>query len=180
LPYAVLAGLVYYLNYRTKRKSFMPLFILGVLIQNAYIGLYEAHGVSRWWNWYLVDVYAPIVFCLLMAVYAKHYKMSKLFKLAVMAIIFWFIGTFENNIFDLVPCLIICATICLLAYRSRSRKWFNTGIVLAVLRILGYYADVDDLEHMGLYLIGSGVLIIATILLLMKYSKVLWEEKNEH
>ena len=178
LPYAILAGLVYYLNSRTKRKSFMPLFLLGVLIQQAYVSL-SINSSYSWLNWHDGIDEAPIVFFGLMLGYAKYYKMPKLFKLSVLAIVFWFIITFGRHIFDLFPSLLICAIVCVTAYSKRSRRWFNTGVIFAVIRILGYYADVDDLEHMGLYLIGSGVLIIATILFLMKYSKVLWEKKNE-
>lgn len=179
LPYAVLAGLIYYLNNRANRKSFMPLFLLGVLIQQAYVSLSVSYSSYSWWNWHDVDEALPIVFFGLMLGYARCYQMSKLFKLSILAIVFWFIGTFGEHIFDLFPSLMICAIICATAYHKRSRRWFNTGVIFAVIRILGYYADVDDLEHMGLYLIGSGVLIIATILFLMKYSKVLWEKKNE-
>ncbi|MBO6281767.1 MAG: DUF2157 domain-containing protein [Alphaproteobacteria bacterium] len=180
LPYVITAGIVYFLNNKTKRKSFMPLFLIGVIIQQAYVSLSKEYSSHSWWSWQEINMMLPIVFCLLMAIYAKCHKMPRLFKLSVMAIIFWFVGTFENHIFDLLPSLIICAVICLLAYRLRSRRWFNTGVILAVIRILCYYGDVENLEHLGLYLIGAGILIIATILLLMKYSKVLWEKKDEH
>ncbi len=180
LPYAILAGIIYFLNNQTKRKSFMPLFLIGVLIQEAYISLSIAYAPHSFFGWHEVNSMLPLVFCLLMAVYSKYQKMPRLFKLSVIAILFWFIGTFEDHMFDLLPSLIVCAVICLLAYRSKSRRWFNTGVILAVIRILCYYGDVENLEHLGLYLIGAGILIIGTILLLMKFSKVLWEKKDEH
>lgn len=180
LPYAILAGIIYFLNSQTKRKSFMPIFLIGVLIQDAYVSLAMSYSDHSWWDWHDIDVSLPIVFFGLMLGYAHHHNMPRLFKLAVMAVIFWFIGTYGDHIFDLFPCLIICSIICATAYYKGSRRWFNTGVILAVIRILSYYADVDDLEHLGIYLIGSGILIIGTILLLMKYGKVLWEKKNEH
>ena len=66
-----------------------------------------------------------------------------------------------------------------LAYRANSKRWFNIAVLVAVLRILGHYADVDNLQFFGIYLIGSGLLLLVTLLLLKKYGKLLWENRDE-
>lgn len=178
LPIVITAGLVYALNCKMKRKSFMPLFLIGILLQNMYIYFFYKHS-SFWSDWFGAEEYLPIVFCVLIWIYALYNHMSKLAKLAVFSIILWFVFTFGDHVYDIIPSLIVCAVITGCAYFRRNRKWFNTGIILAVLRILVYYGNVENLQHLGLYLIGSGVLLIATTLLLTKYSKIIWEKKDE-
>ncbi|MCQ2735452.1 MAG: hypothetical protein MJ212_05860, partial [Alphaproteobacteria bacterium] len=171
LPIVIAAALIYALNWKMKRKSFMALFLIGILLQYVYIYFFK--NSPYWLNWF------PIVFWVLMLVYALYNRMSKLSKLAIFSIILWFVLTFGDKMYDIIPSLIVCAVITGFAYLRHNRKWFNIGVILAVLRILIYYGNVEDLQHLGLYLIGSGVLLIATTLLLTKYSRVIWERKDE-
>ena len=73
----------------------------------------------------------------------------------------------------------VCGFAAFWAYKAQSRRWFNVAVMAAVLRILGEYSDVSNLTYFGIYLICSGVLVIAVILLLMKYGKKLWEKSDE-
>jgi hypothetical protein len=174
-PYLGLAIVVFIFNNYKKRFSFIPLFLLG-LAPEALVAMQTRSN-----GYFMPDseTMLPIVFLMVMTAYAYYHKMPRLQKLSIFAVLIWFIITFEADIFDIIPSLCICAFFAFLSYRARNRKGFNTFVILAVLRILGYYADVDNLEYLGLYLIGSGILMIATILGLFKYGKLLWREKDE-
>jgi hypothetical protein len=153
----------------------MPLFLAGlapealIAIQTKSNGFFAPDA----------ETVVPIVFLLIMTAYTYYHKMPRLQKLSIFAILIWFIITFEADIFDIIPFLLICAFFAFLAYRARSRRGFNAFVIMAVLRILVYYADVDNLEFLGLYLIGSGLLMIATILGLFKYGNRLWRNADE-
>ena len=174
-PYFALAILLYLYNGLKDRFSFMPLFLAG-LAPEASLILTRGGGM-----WYIqnTEVVLPIVFLLIFTAYAYYNKMQRLQKLSILALLLWFVITFQANIFNLIPSLMFCAIFAFWAYKRHSRKGFNTFVIVAVLRILVYYADVDNLEHFGIYLIGSGLLIIATILGLFKYGKFLWREADE-
>lgn len=174
-PYFALAVLLYLYNGLKNRFSFMPLFLAG-LAPEATLVITRGGG-----SWFVqnTEVILPIVFLLIFTAYAYYNKMPRLRKLSIVALILWLIITFETDIFDIIPSLLFCAMFAFLAYRAHSRKGFNTFVILAVLRILVYYADVDNLEYLGIYLIGSGFLMIATILGLFKYGKLLWRDENE-
>lgn len=174
-PYFALAVLLYLYNGLKDRFSFMPLFLAG-LAPEATLVITRGGG-----SWFVqnTEVVLPIVFLLILTAYACYHKMPRLQKLSIVALMLWFIITFETDIFEVIPFLMICALLAFSAYRARSRKGFNLFVIMAVLRILIYYADVDNLEYLGIYLIGSGLLMIATILGLFKYGKLLWGEKNE-
>ena len=169
-PYFALATIIYIFNGFKNRFSFMPLFLAGlapevlVAMQTRSNGFFAPDS----------ETILPIVFLLIMTAYSGYHKMKRLQKLSIFAILIWFIITFEADIFDIIPFLLICAFFAFLAYRARSRRGFNAFVIMAVLRILIYYADVDNLEFLGLYLIGSGLLMIATILGLFKYGNRLW------
>lgn len=174
-PYFALAVLLYLYNGLKDRFSFMPLFLVG-LAPEATLVITRGGG-----SWFIqnTEVVLPIVFLLIFTAYAYYNKMPRLRKLSIVALVLWLIITFEADIFDIIPSLLLCAMFAFLAYRAHSRKGFNTFVILAVLRILVYYADVDNLEYLGIYLIGSGLLMIATILGLFKYGKLLWSDENE-
>ena len=174
-PYFALAAIIYIFNGLKNRFSFMPLFLAGlapealVAMQTRSNGFFTPDS----------ETILPIVFLLIMTAYSGYHKMKRLQKLSIFAILIWFIITFEADIFDIIPFLLICAFFAFLAYRARSRRGFNAFVIMAVLRILIYYADVDNLEFLGLYLIGSGLLMIATILGLFKYGNRLWRNADE-
>lgn len=174
-PYLALAVIFYFYNGLKGRFSFMPLFLAGLVPEAMFVMVKN----NRHWLIENTETFLPIVFLLILTSYAFYHKMPKLQKLMIFSMLIWFIITFEADIFDIVPFLLICAFFAFLAYRARSRKGFNTFVILAVLRILSYYADVDNLEYLGIYLIGSGLLMIATILGLFKYGKILWRENDE-
>ena len=174
-PYFALAVLLYLYNGLKNRFSFMPLFLAGLALEAT---LVITRGGGSWFG-QNTEVILPIVFLLIFTAYAYYNKMPRLRKLSIVALILWLIITFETDIFDIIPSLLFCAMFAFLAYRAHSRKGFNTFVILAVLRILVYYADVDNLEYLGIYLIGSGFLMIATILGLFKYGKLLWRDENE-
>ena len=162
-----MAALLFAINYRYKRVSFIPLFLLFTVAEYFAVRLICALNVGYDGT---VEFILPIIFLLLSLLYALYHKMRRLQIIVIFSIFLWYFSTFQESIFELLPFLILCAIGAWTAYRADSRKWFNTSVLLAVLRILIYYADVDNLQYMGFYLIGAGVLMVATILLLIKYN----------
>lgn len=174
VPYLVMVLLTFAINYKNNRNSLMPAFFAGTVLEALYVSLYKMTSFN-----YSFEMCCPVVFIVLMLVYAIKNNMPRLKSFMFVVLLMWFIITFEDRIFEIVPSLIICAMFAYLAYRTQSRRWFNIAVIMAVVRILTYYADVDNLQYMGFYLIGSGLLIIATILGLMKYGRLLWRNTNE-
>ena len=177
LPYLFFAGLILALNRYYGRKSFMPLFLGGLaaefLVALAFISPY-IYG-----NHLIVETGIPIVFVAIMALYSRYHKIPKLQRFCYTLLMIWFVAIWNEDILDVIPFLIACSVCAYLAYRANSKRWFNISVLVAVLRILGHYADVDNLQFFGIYLIGSGILLLITLLLLKKYGKLLWENKNE-
>ena len=183
----VALGIVLFeLNRRHNRRGFMPLFLAGTLAEcfwvfamaagNINLPTLQADGV---FNHYPAEMVCPLVFLLITTAYTTYHRVDFRDRFACyIGLLIWFGVTFNENIFDLVPSLILCTVTAWLAYKENSRKWFNIAVMAAVIRILAYYADVSDLQHAGFYLIGSGLFIIAVILLLMKYGRLLWENRN--
>ena len=183
----VALGIVLFeLNRRNNRRGFMPLFLVGTLAEclwvfamvagNINLPTLQADGV---FNHYPAEMVCPLVFLLITTAYTTYHRVDFRDRFACyIALLVWFGVTFNENIFDLVPSLILCTVTAWLAYKENSRKWFNIAVMAAVIRILAYYADVSDLQHAGFYLIGSGLFIIVVILLLMKYGRLLWENRN--
>ncbi|MBR2136871.1 MAG: DUF2157 domain-containing protein [Alphaproteobacteria bacterium] len=185
VPCIVVGCIIYAVNRMFKRESFMPIFLLGVVLQWSYVFVLNDHstlgGLVSWVSGiHSTDTDGlPLIFWLIALAYSWYHKMPRLQKICVLALITWLILTLEDNIFSLIPCLIYCAIIAFFAYRQRNKKWFNTAIIMAVLRILFEYADVQNLQYFGMYLVGSGLLIIVTVLFLTKYNRILWEKKDE-
>lgn len=187
LPCLVVGAAIYLLNRRYDRRSFMPIFLLGILVEslwvlvmiNNHIGVVPK-VLQGHFSEYPFEVSCPLILLAIMTWYTSYHQVDPRDRVACLAaFVLWFIITFGENVFNLLPSLIICAVAAWGAYKANSRKWFNVAVLAAVVRILAYYADVSDLQHAGIYLIGSGVLIIAVILLLMKYGRLLWEKKDE-
>ena len=174
VPYVLVAILTFAINKLKGRTSFMPLFFIGTIFEWLLVTQMNHHWFTREFEQAL-----PGVFVMLMLCYAYYHKMRRLKVLMTILAFIWAIVTFEEDIFDIVPCLFICAVFAFIAYKTQSRRGFNAAIILAVIRILAYYADVENLQYMGFYLIGSGLLIIATILGLTKYAPLLWRKDDE-
>jgi len=176
LPYLCLAGLIWALNNHYGRKSFMPWFLGGLLAEFlvVYALKYDFYG-----NHLFVEAGIPVVFVAIMALYSRYHKIPKLLKFCYALLFIWFVAIWNEDIFDVIPFLIVCAVWAYLAYRANNKRWFNVAVLVAVLRILGYYADVDNLQFFGIYLIGSGLLLLLTLLALKKYGKFLWENRDE-
>lgn len=185
VPCLLLAALVWALNRYRQRTTFMPIFLLGAVIEYGYVWLNtwmktpEYAFYNAFWRIHSTETFLPLLFVALMLIYALWRKMPRLQKLSIAALFIWFVSTYADHVFDLTPCLIVCALLAVYAYKVRSKRKFNVAVVLAVLRILGAYADTENLQYMGIYLIGAGLLLIATILLLNKYSHLLWEKADE-
>lgn len=177
LPYLVLGGLIWALNNHYGRKSFMPWFLEGLAAEFlVVIGLITLH--TR--NYHLeIEAGIPVIFVTIMALYSRYHKIPKLQKFCYFLLLIWFVAIWNEDIFNVIPFLIACAAWAYMAYRANSKRWFNVAILATVLRILGHYADVDNLQFFGIYLIGSGLLLLTTILLLKKYGKLLWENRDE-
>lgn len=173
-PYLVMAVLIFAINRVKKRVSFLPLFFVGTIFE----ALLMEQQNSRWFQYSLESV-IPGVYVMLMLFYAYYHKMPRFKMFMTIVALIWAIAMFQDNIFDIIPSLIFCAVCAFGAYKTQSRKGFNTAVILAVVRILIYYADVENLQFMGLYLIGSGLLIIVTVLGLTKYAPLLWRNQNE-
>lgn len=176
--YILAAGIIFGLNYKQKRISFMPLFLIGTAVE---LILARSDVLKHYWYFGYITEMIPMSICNLLALsaYSYYHKMPKLQFLTLFTLVVWLLINFESDIFDIVPSLLICTFIAVTAYLNQSRKMFNTAVILAILRILAYYSDISDLTAFGLYLIGSGLLLLATIFALVKYGKLLWEKKHD-
>ncbi len=169
--YILAAMLIYALNRKHGRVSFMPYFLLGFLIEGVLLKLDILHDN--------VESVLALTSLLLMWGYAYYHKMPRFRYLILFAMLVWFFATFSWDVFNLVPSLLICAALAVYAYLNNSRRLFNVAVLAAVIRLLYYYADASNLTYLGIYLIGSGLLLLATIFALVKYGKLLWEKKHD-
>ena len=169
--YILAAMLIYALNRKHGRVSFMPYFLLGFLIEGVLLKLDILHDN--------VESVLALTSLLLMWGYAYYHKMPRFRYLTLFALLVWFFATFSWDVFNLVPSLLICAALAVYAYLNNSRRLFNVAVLAAVIRLLYYYADASNLTYLGIYLIGSGLLLLATIFALVKYGKLLWEKKHD-
>lgn len=169
--YILAAFLIYALNRKHGRVSFMPYFLLGFLIEGVLLKL----GILQ----DNVESVLALTSLLLMWGYAYYHKMPRFRYLTLFALLVWFFATFSWDVFNLVPSLLICAALAVYAYLNNSRRLFNVAVLAAVIRLLYYYADASNLTYLGIYLIGSGMLLLATIFALVKYGKLLWEKKHD-
>lgn len=169
--YILAAMLIYALNRKHGRVSFMPYFLLGFLIEGVLLKLDILHDN--------VESVLALTSLLLMWGYAYYHKMPRFRYLILFALLVWFFATFSWDVFNLIPSLLICAALSVYAYLNNSRRLFNVAVLAAVIRLLYYYADASNLTYLGIYLIGSGLLLLATIFALVKYGKLLWEKKHD-
>ena len=169
--YILAAMLIYALNRKHGRVSFMPYFLLGFLIEGVLLKLDILHDN--------VESVLALTSLLLMWGYAYYHKMPRFRYLILFALLVWFFATFSWDVFNLIPSLLICAALSVYAYLNNSRRLFNVAVLAAVIRLLYYYADASNLTYLGIYLIGSGLLLLATVFALVKYGKLLWERKDD-
>ena len=169
--YILAALLIYALNRKHGRVSFMPWFLLGFVIESILLKL-EILQDS-------VESVLALTSLLLMWGYAYYHKMPRFRYLTLFALLVWFFATFSWDVLNLLPSLLICAALAVYAYLNNSRRLFNVAVLAAVVRLLAYYADARDLTYLGIYLIGSGLLLLATVFALVKYGKLLWEKKHD-
>lgn len=169
--YILAAFLIYALNRKHGRVSFMPYFLLGFLIEGVLLKLDILQDN--------VESVLALTSLLLMWGYAYYHKMPRFRYLTLFALLVWFFATFSWDVFNLIPSLLICAALAVYAYLNNSRRLFNVAVLAAVIRLLYYYADASNLTYLGIYLIGSGLLLLATIFALVKYGKLLWEKKHD-
>lgn len=169
--YILAAFLIYALNRKHRRVSFMPLFLLGFVVESVLLKL----GILQ----DNVESVLALTSLLLMWGYAYYHKMPRFRYLTLFALLVWFFATFSWDVFNLVPSLLICAALAVYAYLNNSRRLFNVAVLAAVIRLLYYYADASNLTYLGIYLIGSGLLLLATVFALVKYGKLLWEKKHD-
>ena len=169
--YILAAFLIYALNRKHRRVSFMPLFLLGFVAESVLLKL----GILQ----DNVESVLALTSLLLMWGYAYYHKMPRFRYLTLFALLVWFFATFSWDVFNLIPSLLICAALAVYAYLNNSRRLFDVAVLAAVIRLLYYYADASNLTYLGIYLIGSGLLLLATIFALVKYGKLLWEKKHD-
>lgn len=169
--YVLAAFLIYALNRKHGRVSFMPWFLLGFVIESILLKL-EILQDS-------VESVLALTSLLLMWGYAYYHKMPRFRYLTLFMLLMWFFATFSWDVLNLLPSLLICAALAVYAYLNNSRRLFNVAVLAAVVRLLAYYADARDLTYLGIYLIGSGLLLLATVFALVKYGKLLWEKKHD-
>lgn len=168
---------IWWLNRKKERVSFMPTFLVGAVAEYFVTCSLIFAGVLERYNRGL-EMYMPGLFLFITFGYAYYHKFRSLLLLSAVLIIIWLFALFDEDLFDLLPCLAICALTAFAAYKKHSRRWFNVSVVAAVIRILIYYGSAADLRFLGMYLIGFGILIIVTILLLVKYNPVKEEVKD--
>lgn len=169
--YILAAFLIYALNRKHRRVSFMPWFLLGFVVESVLLKLEILQDG--------VESVLALTSLLLMWGYAYYHKMPRFRYLTLFALLVWFFATFSWDVFNLIPSLLICAALAVYAYLNNSRRLFNVAVLAAVIRLLYYYADASNLTYLGIYLIGSGLLLLATIFALVKYGKLLWEKKHD-
>ena len=169
--YVLAALLIYALNRKHGRVSFMPWFLLGFVIESVLLKLDVLHDN--------VESVLALTSLLLMWGYAYYHKMPRFRYLTLFALLVWFFATFSWDVFNLLPSLLICAALAVYAYLNNSRRLFNVAVFAAVIRLLAYYADARNLTYLGIYLICSGLLLLATVFALVKYGKLLWEKKHD-
>ena len=169
--YILAAFLIYALNRKHRRVSFMPWFLLGFVVESVLLKFNILQDN--------VEFVLALTSLLLMWGYAYYHKMPRFRYLTLFALLVWFFATFSWDVFNLVPSLLICAALAVYAYLNNSRRLFNVAVLAAVIRLLYYYADASNLTYLGIYLIGSGLLLLATIFALVKYGKLLWEKKHD-
>ncbi len=169
--YILAAFLIYALNRKHHRVSFMPWFLLGFVVESVLLKFNILQNN--------VESVLALTSLLLMWGYAYYHKMPRFRYLTLFALLVWFFATFSWDVFNLIPSLLICAALSVYAYLNNSRRLFNVAVLAAVIRLLYYYADASNLTYLGIYLIGSGLLLLATIFALVKYGKLLWEKKHD-
>ena len=169
--YILAALLIYALNRKHRRVSFMPWFLLGFVVESVLLKFNILQDN--------VESVLALTSLLLMWGYAYYHKMPRFRYLTLFALLIWFFATFRWDVFYLIPSLLICAALAVYAYLNNSRRLFNVAVLAAVIRLLYYYADASNLTYLGIYLIGSGLLLLATIFALVKYGKLLWEKKHD-
>ncbi len=169
--YILAAFLIYALNRKHRRVSFMPWFLLGFVVESILLKFNILQDN--------VESVLALTSLLLMWGYAYYHKMPRFRYLTLFALLIWFFATFRWDVFYLIPSLLICAALAVYAYLNNSRRLFDVAVLAAVIRLLYYYADASNLTYLGIYLIGSGLLLLATIFALVKYGKLLWEKKHD-
>lgn len=169
--YILAAFLIYALNRKHRRVSFMPWFLLGFVVESVLLKLNILQDN--------VESVLALTSLLLMWGYAYYHKMPRFRYLTLFALLVWFFATFSWDVFNLIPSLLICTALAVYAYLNNSRRLFDVAVLAAVIRLLYYYADASNLTYLGIYLIGSGLLLLATIFALVKYGKLLWEKKHD-
>lgn len=169
--YILAAFLIYALNRKHRRVSFMPWFLLGFVVESVLLKFNILQDN--------VESVLALTSLLLMWGYAYYHKMPRFRYLTLFALLVWFFATFSWDVFNLIPSLLICTALAVYAYLNNSRRLFNVAVLAAVIRLLYYYADASNLTYLGIYLIGSGLLLLATIFALIKYGKLLWEKKHD-
>lgn len=169
--YILAALLIYALNRKHHRVSFMPWFLLGFVVESVLLKFNILQDN--------VESVLALTSLLLMWGYAYYHKMPRFRYLTLFALLIWFFATFKWDVFYLIPSLLICAALAVYAYLNNSRRLFDVAVLAAVIRLLYYYADASNLTYLGIYLIGSGLLLLATIFALVKYGKLLWEKKHD-
>ena len=169
--YILAAFLIYALNRKHRRVSFMPWFLLGFVVESVLLKFNILQDN--------VESVLALTSLLLMWGYAYYHKMPRFRYLTLFALLIWFFATFRWDVFYLIPSLLICAVLAVYAYLNNSRRLFDFAVLAAVIRLLYYYADASNLTYLGIYLIGSGLLLLATIFALVKYGKLLWEKKHD-
>lgn len=169
--YILAALLIYALNRKHRRVSFMPWFLLGFVVESVLLKFNILQDN--------VESVLALTSLLLMWGYAYYHKMPRFRYLTLFALLIWFFATFRWDVFYLIPSLLICAALAVYAYLNNSRRLFNVAVLAAVIRLLYYYADASNLTYLGIYLIGSGLLLLATIFALVKYGKLLWEKEHD-
>lgn len=169
--YILAAFLIYALNRKHRRVSFMPWFLLGFVVESVLLKFNILQDN--------VESVLALTSLLLMWGYAYYHKMPRFRYLTLFALLIWFFATFSWDVFNLIPSLLICAALAVYAYLNNSRRLFDVAVLAAVIRLLYYYADASNLTYLGIYLIGSGLLLLATIFALVKYGKLLWEKKHD-
>lgn len=169
--YILAAFLIYALNRKHRRVSFIPWFLLGFVVESVLLKFNILQDN--------VESVLALTSLLLMWGYAYYHKMPRFRYLTLFALLVWFFATFSWDVFNLIPSLLICAALAVYAYLNNSRRLFNVAVLAAVIRLLYSYADASNLTYLGIYLIGSGLLLLATIFALVKYGKLLWEKKHD-
>ncbi|MBP1532176.1 MAG: DUF2157 domain-containing protein, partial [Alphaproteobacteria bacterium] len=122
------------------------------------------------------NTYAALMGSVIVVIVYSYLLSLKNKRKTFMPLFLFGITIFSSIKIALLPTWWYCGVLALYAYHYRKPRLFNGAVLLAVLTVITYYFDSDDLISAGLKLIGSGIIMAGTLWGLKKYGQQLWDK----